>query len=366
MNNIFLSFCIIFFLLSCSPNSFEKGQSSSSSSLWDDDEWDDDSDEWNTDIGDQVKNICRKDQFIIYSPGECPETERTGNNSYDLIMGDINFGPDGSQSTEIDLNLNSPNVTRKPVDIFFVINASSSMWYYLGYVTDPHNKKFQNRFKSFIPTLNQHNMDWRMFFANSDYSGGFLNKRKNGRAMQLEGKYGILNSKVLSKNTKDYLNVFTYTITRGTGITREHGEPHECSIPPYCGNVRPLRALRGSFSANKNLTRDEADFVAVIVSNRDEEQEKVNPSDVVSEFRRVYGSHKRLFVLSLIILPGDSKCYDVNYDRTFFLFRRWQKPSYGDRISGLARKTGGGNFSICMDNYTILAKTIVSLMSSYQ
>ena len=202
-----------------------------------------------------------------------------------------------------------------------------------------------------------------MFFTNSDYSGRKVFKERNGEAMKLDGKYGVLNSKVLDKNTNDYLNTFLYTITKGPEVNYDRNEKHHCHRPPYCSNVRPLRALKGSFAVNKDLTRSEADFVAVILSNRDEEQEKVSANDVIREFRNVYGSHKKLFVLSLIVLPGDSECYDKNEKRTFFIYKRRQKPGYGERISSLARRAGGGNFSICMKDYTVLAKTIVSLSS---
>ena len=115
--------------------------------------------------------------------------------------------------------------------------------------------------------------------------------------MELDGQYGVLNSKVLDKNTKDYSNTFIYTITRGPEITYDRNEKHHCHRPPLCSSVRPLRALRGSFSANKDLTRSGADFVAVILSNRDEEQEKTSADDVIREFRRVYGSSKKTFCI---------------------------------------------------------------------
>lgn len=362
MNNIFfIIFCTIFFLLGCSPNNFEKAQRSSSSDLWDDDEWggndSENNDSENAEIGEQVKNVCRNNQFTIYSPGDCPEIERSGDNNYEIIMDGIDFDAD----QDFELNM-PPGRTLRPVDIFFVVNASASMWYYTSYVTSSNNEMFQNRFKSFIPTLDQYNLDWRMFFANADYSGGVL-KGRNGKAMPLEGQYGVLPSKVLDKKIRDHKNILTYTITRGPDLHEEHGDTHDCSAPPYCGNVQPLRAIKASFSANKNLTRDEADFVAIIVSNRDEEKKKVTSKSVIEEFRKVYGQSKRLFVLNLIVLPGDSKCYEKNSDRTFFFFRYWQKPSYGTQISNLAKRTGGGNFSICMNDYSNLAKTIIILSS---
>ncbi len=356
--SIFLSFYTVFFILNCSPSNFENNSKRSASSSRDSDEegfrMEGYDSEWNVGVGDHIKNVCRNNQFVIYSPGECPETEG-GYNDYgtDTITNGYDIMPD----------YNDPNRPRRPVDIFFVLNASSSMWYYLTYLTTMNNnKRFQTRFKSFVPIMNQYNMDWRMFFANSGHSNGHLKQQKNGKAMELEGKHDILGSKVLDRTTPDYTNIFMYTVTRGPDRSPEHGTPHPCSDPPYCGNVRPLRALKASFAANKHLTRDEADFVAVIVSNRDEEKE-VTADDIIDEFKKVYGSGKRLSVLSLIVLPGDEECYQTNKKRTFFLYSHWQKPSHGNQIAGLARRAGGGNFSICLNDYSIMAKTIVALSS---
>ena len=243
-----------FFLLGCSPSNFKNHQSHKAGSFLGDDEENYEEDqydfEWNEGVGDQIKNVCKKDQFVIYSNDECPEIQRDGNSGYDIMIGE-----------------NDPNTPRRPMDIFFVLNASSSMWYYLTYVTDSNNTRFQNRFKSFISTMNQYSLDWRMFFANSDYSSGVL-KGKN-----------------------------------------------------------------------------------------------VQADDIIDEFKKVYGSDKKLFVLSLIILPGDTKCHSQNEDQTFFVFHHWQKTSPGNQIARLAKRTGGGNFSICLEDYSIMAKTIVTLSS---
>ncbi len=352
--NIFLIFCIAFFIFSCSPVTIEEDDGSSGDRGNNSSSDKNESEE--IEVGEQVKNICEGDGYIVYSYGECPEG--TGIGSYN----------EGGMAEE-DSQLPSP----QPVDILFVLNSHSSMHYYLNYLTSmKNNTRFQKRFQSFIPTLNKNGLDWRMFFTNSDYSDGIFTKGgsggyfkgRNGKAMHLEGRYGILREQILDQTVSDYLNTFMYTITRGpdrTGDTR--GGTNVCDYPPHCSNARPLKALKSSFAKNKNLTRKGAHFIAIIVSNRDEDEKngKVTAEEVISEFKSVYGSDKRLSVLSVIIEPKNTKCFQKNEDRTFFVYHHWQKGSYGVQISKLAKKTGGGNFSICLKDYSIVAETIVHL-----
>ena len=352
--NIFLIFCITFLIFSCSPVTIEDEESPENregNSSPDIDELDELEE---IEIGEQVKNICKGDGYIVYSYGECPAG--TGIGTY-------------SENEDSILPPSPPG----PVDIFFVLNAHSSMWYYLTYLTSmKNNTRFQKRFYSFLPILNKNNLDWRMFFTNSDYSDGIFSKGgsggyfkgRNGKAMNLEGRYGLLREQILDQTVSDYFNTFMYTITRGPDRTGdERGGTNMCDYPPYCSNVNPLKALKSSFSKNKHLTRKEAHFIAIIVSNRDEDKKNgtVTAEEVINEFNSVYGSDKRLSVLSVIIEPDDTNCFQKNEDRTFAIFRPFQKGSYGVQISKLARKTGGGNFSICLKDYSILAKTIVHL-----
>ena len=142
--------------------------------------------------------------------------------------------------------------------------------------------------------------------------------------MKLEGRFDLLSSKVISPETKNPSDLLIYTMTRGPDRFDDPTDNQDCLFPPHCGNVRPLEALKASFSANKELTRQSADFVAVIISNRDEEED-TSAEDVIREFKKVHGSGKKLSVLSLIILPGDEECHIENEKRTFFLFHHWQK-----------------------------------------
>ena len=271
-----------------------------------------------------VKKVCKGESYTLYSYNECPKP---------VIK-----------------------VAKRPVDILFVVDTSTSMYFYL-------NNAFKKRFKNFISIIN--NLDWRILFTDAAYSGGsFFSLGMDGEAMKLEGEDYILDRYYLDHTVPNYVNVFNYTITREPHRISERGDDgDECSYPPYCqGSEKPLRALHASFSANKRLTRKEADFAVVIISNTDENSAKgssaITHKEIINEFNKVYGSEKELMVFSIIVLPDDDKCKKEN-DAQQFWFPESKK---AEKIAALAPKTGGGNFSICLDDYSIVAKSIVNLV----
>ena len=158
---LFLSFCAAFLIFSCSPVTIEEDDPGRGG------RGDGDDDPPGSDregIGEQIKNICEGDGYTVYSYGECPDG--TGIGTYD---------EDGIG--EEDSLIKPP----QPVDIFFVLNSHSSMWYYLTYLTSlENNTRFQKRFQSFLPILDENNMDWRMFFTNASYSDGLFANGKSG------------------------------------------------------------------------------------------------------------------------------------------------------------------------------------------
>ncbi len=327
---LFLGVCVFFFMFSCSDLSVEDepgGDTRRGGRSGDRD---------GSERNNRVENVCEGNSYTIYSPGECPEDEGTGS---------------GSPA--------SPKV-KNPVDILFVIDTSNSMYFYL-------NHAFERRFKNFISIINR-NLNWRIFFTNAKYSKSnfysFFTSAMNGKAMELEGEMDILDRSYLDNTVRHYGDVFRYTITRDPERMGDHGQvDNECSYPPHCqaGSETPLRALKSSFSANKHLTRKEADFVAVVISNTDEDPNKGFPpletKAIINEFEKVYGSNKRLIVLNLIILPGDKKCLQENNKQQVI----FEESGMGERIADLSKKTGGGNFSICLKDYSVVAKTIVHL-----
>ena len=331
---LLLSFCVFFFMFSCSDLSVEDEPDGDTRRGGRSGDRDDRSGQSN-----RVENVCEGNSYTIYSSGECPEDEGTGSGS----------------------PIASPKV-KNPVDILFVIDTSNSMHFYL-------NHGFKKRFKNFVSIINE-NLDWRMLFTNAKYSESnfysFFSGAMNGEAMKLESRVSILDRYYLDNKVPYYGDVFRYTITRDPERINmdDHGQPeNECSYPPYCqsGSETPLRALKSSFSANKHLVRKEADFVAVVISNTDEDPNNgfspLETKEIIKEFETVYGSKKRLIVMNLIILPGDKKCLQEN-DKQQFIF---EESGMGERIADLSKKAGGGNFSICLKDYSVVANTIVHL-----
>ena len=294
-----------------------------------------DGDDIESDLRDpnQVKNVCKGEGYTIYSHSGCPET-----------------------SSMDDISQTKNKQKKRAVDILFVIDTTLSMYFYL-------DRGFKKRFKNFIPIING-DLDWRIMFTNSAYSDGwfsFLSTAMNGEAMKLEDKHGITNLRYLDHTVPDYSQVFIYTISKEP--ERETREDHlhhrgECQYPPYCHTLssEPLQVLKSSFMTNKHFTRKEADFVVVILSNNDDDLSSATTSeDVINEFKKVYGSEKKLLALNLIILPGDRECEKKNDDRLWL-----SSVGMGTNIADLATKTGGGNFSLCLDDFSIVAEALVN------
>ena len=194
-----------------------------------------------------------------------------------------------------------------------------------------------------------------------------------GQAMPIEARHGLLKKRG-SRSPQRYLDSsseakqFFYTITKEPN--REHEGPGESGIdrdyankfPPYMGGGEyPLRALQSSFAINKPLTREEATFVAIIVSNTDEHTDKKSPDptaeSIMQAFQKAYGESKKLYILNLIILPGDQKCLAENDSRQFI----FKESNEGQKIAKVAEEIGGGNFSICMEDYSVVADTVARL-----
>lgn len=315
--NFLLVFCIAFFMFNCSDLTTDEEERQGR--------------ETDRNGGDgpggSAVNVCPEHLYPIHS-GECDENNKQA----------------GSESTGSGM-----------VDILFVLDTSSdSMKFYLN----------SKRFEGFISIIN--NLSWRMIFTNAGHSDSSFdaafNGAMNGGAMKLENRRGVFNKNYLDRTVKSYKYIFKYTITREPDRTNERGtNQNKCSYPPYCQDaaVQPLRALHASFKANKELTRNGADFVAVIISNTDEEPESgasdITAQEIADEFQTVYGSGKKLSVLSLIILPGDESCKKKN-DAIWFA-----DTNEAHQIAAAVTGLGGRNFDICLRDYSIVARHIVDL-----
>ncbi len=288
---------------------------------------------------------------------------------YTLYLDDCQEGEEGEYSSRSSTlsseGLDGYETERRPVDILFVLNTSNTMYWYIHH-------GFKKKFSNFISHLD--GLDWRMLFTNASYykkdcflfgCGGHGPKRGEAMPIDIYPQYHW----PPKDKKKRYLDTnfpsqtaFMHTITASPdrSYQGEHvNDRHVNQYPPhYGGGEYPLRALQAGFSANKSLTREEADFVAIIVSHEDEQPRyqlpPVTAKSLKGEFQKVYGEGKRLYVMSIIILPGDKECLLKNQKREWFV----RESSEGRQLATVAKETGGGRFSICLEDYYQVALAI--------
>ena len=348
MQKLLIFMCVILFPISCSDISTKEDPNTGG---FDDDLGD--GDEGNDGEGSAQslgnKTACAGDGYTLYLD-DCVEGEGLSD-THSSALSDSDFS-DGEMGG-------------KPMDILFVLDTSASMsWWYRRF-------SFEEKFKYFISSLR--GVDWRMLFTNASWqsTSSFLSgASSNGRAMPIEGKYGVLSKKYLDSSLlASQKKLFLYTLTEEPN--REHTGSGESGFdpgyarhyPPYLGGGEyPLRALQSSFAINKSLTRESADLVAIIVSNTDENPHKKSPyptaESIIQEFQKVHGDSKKLYILNLIILPGDKQCLKAQDSLQFFIS---PESDEGQKIAQVAEEIGGGNFSICLKSYSIVADTIARL-----
>ncbi len=352
MKTIILLFFCLFLFFSCSDLDVENGDGDSNRrDRRERDRKDRDEEKDEEEYGGE-KSVCEGLDYTLYLT-ECPEK----NDESRADEGESGLTADGEPSDSEASSLPEP---KKPMDILFVLDTSEGMEPYL-------NKLFSDRFRTFLTIINR--LNWRIMFTNAGYSSGdgwfdwIGTTALNGKAMELENKDGRMKAKYLEPRMPDYSNTFQYTLTREPKHRGSVGTGYRCYYAPYCDEgEQPLRALQMSFSANKQFVRKEADFVAIIITNEDEEPEEDEPNvtagTIFQEFKKVYGSGKKLYILNIIVLPGDEHCVEENIKIQSWL---WEQSTPGEKISEVAKKIGGGNFNICLEDYSVVADTIVRL-----
>ena len=277
---------------------------------------------------------CKGTGYTIYTYGDCQDFE------------DIDSGQPSAVDT----------IPTHPVDILFVIDSSHAMALFL------RRKNMSSKFMSFLSDIQA--LDWRMIFTNTKYFNprgpiGLVRRDGlNGGALHLQNGEEIMDRKYLDSTVVDYEDVFFDTLSKEKGDS--------CKLPPGCSgsNEQPLKALRSSFLLNQDWTRREADFVAVIISSTDENKMEGTTAEelvdsVVMEFESAYGKDKRLVVFSIIVNPEDTSCKDLQRSQQ----GRLKEARFGVTIAEMAKKTGGGNFSICSKDFSAVSKAIVRVTS---
>ena len=212
------------------------------------------------------------------------------------------------------------------------------------------------------------------FFTNADHGNNglflFNGHAMNGKAMQLEYKGKVVqNMRYLSKTVKDHEKVFldtlrvhgsrefTYIAPKGGSAIRRERAVHKCQLPPYCQswNEQPLKSLNSALVENEEYFREDADVVAVIISDSDEgaglhSSKRMTAEKVRDAFTE---NHPDKNMIAYGILMIDKECQSQYGEG-------WSdEDKFSYEIAELARLTDGINYSLCDDSYAPLARQIV-------
>ncbi len=240
----------------------------------------------------------------------------------------------------------------KEVDILFIVDTSYSM--------TRHLNKVDQTFKNFLAGLGP--AYWKLTFTNADYDSkvfSYYNQDLfNGKAMFLELSGDLLPYKFLYSYVADGEDIFLDTLKRyQPGDVSRYSDQYinPCDLPPYCqGSVRdPIGSLISSFSANKDLFRKHARFVAVIFTNGDGKY--LDSERVFDEFQKHQGPNKEMKVYSIAVIPEDKNCLDKDKSAHY----NFAHSTYSRNIHELVKATGGKTMSICAEDYSPLATAIV-------
>ena len=246
-------------------------------------------------------------------------------------------------------------VKKKEIDIIFLIDTSYRMVYHLQEVS--------NTFKGFLKKLSS--VSWKLAFTNTDYdSNAYAYYGRNlffGRAMKLELKGIILPYSYLYHYSPQNEDIFMDTLRRykEKDLMNIFGDVYvnPCDLPPYCqGSIsNPIQSLIQSFTVNRDMFRNNADFVGIIFTNGDNlHNENGLINKVIKEFQRIHGLKKKIRVYSISIIPEDQPCF--THDQS--LQYEFAEPAYGKQIHELVKATEGKTISICAPSYAPLAEAI--------
>ena len=254
----------------------------------------------------------------------------------------------------------------KKLDVIIVVDTSYSMSAFLRNVGES--------FKDFLPALSKGKvLDWKVFFTNADHGNNglflFNGRGMNGEAMKLEYNGQIVqNIRYLSKSVRDHEVIFLDTLGKGpreftylplnrrtiSGIQRTASK---CHLPPYCQswNEQPLKALNSALVKNEEYFREDADIVAIIISDSDEgaglHSTKRTTAEMVRTTFATHHPNKKLIAYGILMIDRD--CQE-QYGKGFS-----NEDKFAYEISDLVRLTDGTNYSLCEDDYAPLARQIV-------
>ena len=247
------------------------------------------------------------------------------------------------------------NKDKSLVDILIVADSSPSMHHHLtslgsslsALLTIIYDYDWQIGITSaYHGRLEDSNDDWR---RPESLSKASVERGYFGALMNLEGRSGLLEEKILTPLMPNYRDIFLLTLS-----------DHSCLRPPYChkGFEQPLRSLKSAIERvhldNDSFFRPEADFVSLIITNEEERFEDQDNStkaiEVIESFNLHFSNLKKKFVaFNILVTENNCRMEEI---------RNGNVASIAYSVSELAERTGGANLSICHSDYSQLLREI--------
>lgn len=229
--------------------------------------------------------------------------------------------PPPSKLTTEDFNF----VNKKPeLDILVVVDNSTSMY--------EEQQKLGTRLQSFTDALEE--VDWQIGVTTTDVQS--VAHGKKGELLNFHNS----SSKVLTTKSADFKNKFLKTVVRK--------ETLDCKPDCPSSNEQPLLAtmlnIEKSKSKTKQLYRENADLVVVILTDEDElstgPSYATKPDEVIRTFNNIW-PNKNLSAFGVIIEPGDYDC----------LNSQELDGQFATHVAEFTHRTSGKTVSICESDY---------------
>ena len=251
------------------------------------------------------------------------------------------------------------------MDFIFIIDAS------------PENKPYiqtsllDEKIGVLPSKLTEMGVDWRFYFLNAEFKES-KNEKKNGRNAKLtdlENSGGLIIFQYLDQALSNlHFQGHARTIFISTISHPSVKSGKQCGLPPYChkkNDTRPLTVLKRFLSQAQNTLRQDADLIAVILTNRDEVQPAkggffrrkntapgVDAGLVVDEFKNNY-SKKKFYAASIVVKAGSTECKN-----------QVKQNIYASHIPQLSLLTRGAIINICSASNNGYAAPLLRMIKS--
>ncbi len=234
----------------------------------------------------------------------------------------------------------------RPVDILFVVDNSGSM--------DEERENLGQRIHGFLSEID--NLDWQIAVTSTDVTGG--NDYQNGRIVDFTGDGLFVLDSSMDVNLAQQLFENKVTIknkdTNPLGIPG-WGDGNEQGIYATARVVdRAVSPQDPEDAHNSAFIRDGADFVAVVLSDENENSEgkadkvKYQPQEFLDRFNSQFTDPKNFTFHSIVVMSGDEDCLTAGIHPHYYgtLYEDLSK------LTGFGQPGGGTIGSVCEQNYT--------------